>query len=103
MKFMPPAGTLSGGIGNSGMIEKTPAREDLSGVGETILPLVEERLQVSTREVETGRVRVSTVSLAHEERVRAELLHVDIEVERVPIGRVIEAAPLRLNKLWGIL
>ena len=61
----------------------------------TVLPILEETLHVSKREVVTGRVRVRTVTDLSEERVRQELSGQHVEVERVPVDVLIErdAAP----------
>ena len=61
----------------------------------TVLPIVEETLNVSKRDVVTGRVRVRTVTDLSEERVRQELSGQHVEVERVPVDVLIErdAAP----------
>jgi len=61
----------------------------------TVLPIVEETLHISKREVVTGRVRVRTVTDLIEERVRQELSGQHVEVERVPVDVLIErdAAP----------
>lgn len=61
----------------------------------TVLPLIEETLTVTKREVVTGRVRVRTVTEAVEEQVRQELSGERIEVEHVPIDQLVElgAAP----------
>jgi hypothetical protein len=60
---------------------------------EEVIPLVEEHLSVSTRKVETGRVRVSTKVEERTEMVAAELQREDVTVERVPVNREIEAVP----------
>jgi stress response protein YsnF len=58
-----------------------------------IIPLVEERAVVRKRKRVTGAVRVRTV-VREAERVVDEPLAVEtVEVERVPIGRWVEAAP----------
>ena len=54
------------------------------------LPLVEERLQVTKRDVVTGRVRVRTVTDVAEELVRQDLHGERVEVERVPVDRFLE-------------
>jgi stress response protein YsnF len=61
------------------------AEEDETG----FIPLVEERLRVTTRDVVTGRVRVSTTTETFEEVVRQELRGMHAEVVRVPIDRVL--------------
>jgi len=58
-----------------------------------IVPVVHEELVLGKIERETDRVRVTT----HVDEVRRELdvptRREDVDVERVPIGRVVEAAP----------
>jgi uncharacterized protein (TIGR02271 family) len=65
--------------------------------GERIaIPLVEERLRVGTRPVETGRVHVRTVTETREEIAGADLRREEVEVERVPCEReVAEPPPVR--------
>lgn len=57
------------------------------------IPLVEERLVTSKKEVETGRVRVRTLVEENETLVRETLRHATVEVERVPIEREVDAIP----------
>lgn len=64
--------------------------EDLDKVA---IPLVEERLSVDKREVETGRVRVRTVEDERVVQVDEILAHSEADIERVPVGRDIEAPP----------
>ena len=58
------------------------------------IPLVEERLHVSTRAVETGRVRVRTVVDEQTEYARADLFRDAVRVDRVPIDREVTAVPI---------
>ena len=60
---------------------------------ELVIPLVEERMRTSTRSVETGRVRVHKRVESREEIAQLELARETVEVERVPIDRVVEAPP----------
>lgn len=60
---------------------------------EVAIPLVEERLSVDKREVETGRVRVGTVEDERVVQVDEILAHSVADIERVPVGREIEAPP----------
>ncbi|MGG5819277.1 DUF2382 domain-containing protein [Falsiroseomonas sp. HW251] len=65
------------------------------GAGEELarLPLAEERLRVRRRRRVTGRVRV-TVSTAVEQRALDDVLrHRRVDVERVQVGREVEAPP----------
>ena len=58
-----------------------------------VIPLVQEDIVISKREVATGRVRVRTEVQWHTEHARADLFRNHVEVERVPVGREIEAVP----------
>ena len=58
-----------------------------------IIPLLEERLVVGRREVETGRVRVHLTTTTEDAAVREVLREERVEVERVPIGREVATAP----------
>ena len=48
------------------------------------IPLVEERLSIEKRQVETGRLKVRISVNEREERVPVELAHDEIEIDRVP-------------------
>jgi uncharacterized protein (TIGR02271 family) len=50
------------------------------------IPLVEERLEVSKRAVESGRVRVHVTVEERREDVTEQLLRDDVEIERVPLN-----------------
>jgi uncharacterized protein (TIGR02271 family) len=60
---------------------------------ETVIPLFEEELSVSKRVVPTSRVQVSRVTNSHEQLVDELLSREQVEVERVPIGKPIDAMP----------
>jgi uncharacterized protein (TIGR02271 family) len=57
------------------------------------LGLVEERLEVGKRAVERGRVVVRTRVETREEVAEVDLRREEVEVERVPVGRPVEAPP----------
>lgn len=57
------------------------------------IPLVEEHLEVSTRKVETGRVRVETQTDLIEELAQAQLESTNVDVVRVPVNEVVSRAP----------
>ena len=62
------------------------------------IPLVEERLSVAKRQVESGRVRVHVTVEEHEEVVTEQLLHDDLQIERVPRNvRLTEVPHVRLE------
>ena len=58
-----------------------------------VIPIVDESIAVSAREVETGRVRVSKTVSERVEVVDEPLLRRTVEVSRVPINRIVEQAP----------
>jgi stress response protein YsnF len=58
-----------------------------------VVPIVEERLEVRTREVERGRVQVRIRVEDREELAEAVLRQEDVTVERVPLGHPVEAPP----------
>ena len=63
---------------------------------ETTIPVVEERLAIDKRSVETGRVRIRTVVTEKLARVNEELERDDVIIERVPVNEeVTEAPPIR--------
>lgn len=59
--------------------------------GSITLPVVQEEFDVGTRVVETGVVRVRTRTSEHEELVHMPLEREDVVVERVAIGRPVDA------------
>src|SRR5215469_1119599 len=58
-----------------------------------VLRLYAEDATVSRQTVETGRVRVAKVTRVRDHLVDELLASTNVEVERVPIGRVIDAMP----------
>ncbi len=58
-----------------------------------VLPVVEERAKVATREVDKGGVRVSTEVVTDDETVETELHDQTAELERVRVDRVVEERP----------
>lgn len=77
------------------MSATTPAARDS-------IPLAQEELEVGKREVETGRVRIRKVVREHEELVDERLSSEEVEVERVPVGRVV-AGPLQPRQEGDVL
>ena len=66
-------------------------------LGEVVIPLAEETVTVSKREVETGRVHVALMTETQRVIARETLRGRRVEVERVPVGRTLaegEAAPV---------
>jgi uncharacterized protein (TIGR02271 family) len=67
--------------------DKPPAR------GGDVLQLFAEEAKVSRQTVETGRVRISTVTHTRDHVIDELLARTNVEVERVPVGRMIDAIP----------
>jgi stress response protein YsnF len=61
--------------------------------GDQTVPMHAEEISVSRRQVAGDTVQVSTVTREEERLVDEQLTHERIEVERVPIGRPVDAAP----------
>jgi uncharacterized protein (TIGR02271 family) len=61
-----------------------------------VVPVIQETLDVDTRPVETGRVRVRKTVHEREEVVDPPLLRDEVRVERVPVNRLVDGAiPVR--------
>ncbi|WP_181699643.1 DUF2382 domain-containing protein [Chthonobacter albigriseus] len=60
---------------------------------ERLLRLAEEEARIEKREVVTGRVRVRTVADTVEETVGATLEGEAVEIDRVPMDRIVTEAP----------
>jgi uncharacterized protein (TIGR02271 family) len=57
------------------------------------IPLVEERVSVTKREVETGRLRIEVSVEEREDNVPVELSRDELEIERVPVNKVVSQLP----------
>jgi uncharacterized protein (TIGR02271 family) len=66
------------------------ASSDADDNQQVVLPIIQEEAVVQKRWVETGRVRLSKVINEREETVEEELLREHVNVERVPVNRVID-------------
>src|SRR5215469_3281613 len=60
---------------------------------QVVIPLHAEEVSVGKRQVATGRVKVSTLTRAREELVEELLQNERVEVDRVPVGKVITQMP----------
>ena len=58
-----------------------------------VIPLYADELSINRREVERGGVRVSVPTNTREHVVDEPLTNTRVEVKRIPIGRIVEAAP----------
>jgi stress response protein YsnF len=57
------------------------------------IPIIEEQLNISTKEIETGTVTIRKEVATKEGFLKATLIEDDVEIQRVKIGRVVEAPP----------
>ncbi len=57
------------------------------------IPLVEERVLVTKREVETGRLRIQVSVEERQDEVPVELSYDEVEIERVPVNRAVTQLP----------
>ena len=62
-------------------------------VEEEAIPLVNERAIVSKRVVPKARVQVRTRVEQREEMVETDLMHEEVEIDRVPVGREVQELP----------
>ena len=61
--------------------------------GEVIVPLYEERANITKRQIVTGQVTVSSVTREHEQLLDELLDRETVEVRRLPIGRMVDTIP----------
>jgi uncharacterized protein (TIGR02271 family) len=78
-------------MSNLDLSKTVPATSD--DEGRVVVPLLSEELAVSKEKHETGRVRVTTVTREREELVDELLAREQVEVERVAVGKPVEAIP----------
>jgi stress response protein YsnF len=71
--------------------EKSEAR---SALDENIIPVLEEKATLTTREVSEGGVRVRTRTDHVAEAIPVTLASEDVEIVRVPIGREVTVPPI---------
>jgi uncharacterized protein (TIGR02271 family) len=57
------------------------------------IPLAEERVSVTKREVETGRLRIQVSVEERQDAVPVELAHDEVEVERVAVNKAVSELP----------
>ncbi|HZF93494.1 MAG TPA: YsnF/AvaK domain-containing protein [Allosphingosinicella sp.] len=57
------------------------------------IPLVEERVSVTKREVETGRLRIQVSVEERQDHVPVELAHDEVEIVRVPVNKAVSQLP----------
>src|SRR5579862_2622579 len=75
--------------------EPQEGRDPSPGEDPATLRLLREEASFDKRRVETGRVRVRVVTREEDETIEVPLMREHVEIERVPIGRAVEAIPPR--------
>jgi uncharacterized protein (TIGR02271 family) len=70
-----------------------PGTDSIDQAGESTIPLLAEEIAVSKQAVETGRVKVTRVTHQREQFIDEELARESVEIERIPIGRQVDAMP----------
>jgi uncharacterized protein (TIGR02271 family) len=85
------------------LAELVPApREEPAETIYAVVPVLAEELEVQTRVVETGKVRLTKVVHEREAHVDEPLWREEVEVTRVPIQRVVDA-PIPVREEHGTL
>jgi stress response protein YsnF len=68
-------------------------RDESNPLDQVVIPLHAEEVSIGKKQVATGRVKVSTVTHSREEVVQQLLQSERVEVERVPMGQIVEKVP----------
>ena len=68
-------------------------KDEKDPLDQVVIPLHAEEVSIGKRQIATGRVTVSTVTQAREELVEQLLQSERVEVEHVPVGKVIQQVP----------
>ena len=68
-------------------------KDQTDPLDQVVIPLHAEEVSIGKRQIATGRVTVSTVTQAREELVEQLLQSERVEVEHVPVGKVIQQVP----------
>jgi len=61
--------------------------------GTIVIPLLAEDVSITKQQRTTGRLKISTVTRQHEHLVDELLACESVEIDRVPVGRVVERTP----------
>jgi uncharacterized protein (TIGR02271 family) len=75
------------------MRESNPSKVDTGELGSMVIPLVEETARIGKSQVTSGKIVVKTVVETEERMLREALSLEKVDVERVPIDRVVDVAP----------
>ena len=68
-------------------------KDEKDPLDQVVIPLHAEEVSIGKRQLVTGRVKVSTVTHSREELVEQLLRKERVEVERVPVGQIVQEVP----------
>ena len=68
-------------------------KDETDPLDQVVIPLHAEEVSIGKRQIATGRVTVSTVTQSREELVEQLLQSERVEVEHLPVGKVIQQVP----------
>ncbi|HEY0048654.1 MAG TPA: YsnF/AvaK domain-containing protein [Pyrinomonadaceae bacterium] len=71
--------------------QQTQAQADNAAI---VVPIIQEEVTFDKKIVETGKVRISKRVSQHEQLIDVPFMREQVDVERVPINQVVDAAPL---------
>jgi stress response protein YsnF len=74
--------------------EKGTTMPDAPADEKLVIPLVSEELRLEKRETSTGKVRIQTVVETVEELACATVEEESLDVQRVPVGKVVDEPPV---------
>ena len=60
---------------------------------DAVIPLYADSISIDRREVEGDTIRLAVQTHTREQVIDEQLAHTRVEIERIPIGRTIDAAP----------
>lgn len=66
---------------------------DVSVGKAAVIPIIEEKLQVSTKVVDTGTIRINKKVLEEQVNVESPVIYDKLDIERIPINEYVETAP----------
>jgi len=70
-----------------------PDQERQPAPGDLRIPLHVEEVSVSRREVEKANVEIALITSTRDQLIDEDVIHIRVEIERVPIGRTLDVAP----------
>jgi stress response protein YsnF len=69
------------------------SKDDQDPLDHVVVPLHEEQVRIEKREVVTDRVKVSTRTHSQKELMEQLLRKERVEIERVPMGQIVQEVP----------